>query len=59
MKILSFLIYTILFETLVLGGCGYVVFHLHESGWWFILAVLCSILQIKPEGWSKLWDNKI
>jgi len=25
----------------ILGGCGYVVFGLGYSGWWFALAVLC------------------
>jgi len=46
-KDIVFLIYCILFETLVLGGCGYVVFVMGYSGWWFVLAIAISTCQMK------------
>ena len=53
----SFLIYTILYEILVLGGTGYAVFVLGHSGWWFILGCLLSAGQITPKGWRQLFDK--
>lgn len=49
MKYISYLIYIILFETLVLGGCGYAVFILGHSGWWFLLACICGSSAYPPE----------
>ena len=49
MKWVSYLIYIVLFETLVLGGTGYAVFVLDHSGWWFLLACLMSSGAYPPE----------
>lgn len=32
---------TILYNLSILFGCGYIVFGLGFSGWWFALAVCC------------------
>jgi len=59
MKIASYLIYIICYETLVIAGTGYAVFVLGHSGWWWLLGVLFSAGCWKPERWSALWDEKI
>ena len=51
MKYLTYLIYILAFETLVLGGIGYAVFVLDHSGWWFLLAILLSGAAYKPQTW--------
>lgn len=52
--LVTFLIYTLIFEGLVIGGCGYVVFVLGHSGWWWVLAALFSSAQLKPLDWHCL-----
>jgi hypothetical protein len=59
MKILSYLLYIIAWEVLVVGGIGYAVFTLEQSGWWFLLAALLSASAYPPERWSALWDDNI
>lgn len=54
MNSITYLIYIVIYETIVLGGCGYSVFMLGASGWWFLLAVLMSGAAYKPENWSAL-----
>ena len=56
---ITYLIYIILYETLIIGGCGYVVFGLGHSGWWFVLAVLFSGAAYTPKKWRKLQTKKI
>lgn len=51
MKYITYLLYIILFESLVLGGTGYAVFMLGFSGYWFILAILISASAYKPSAW--------
>ena len=51
MKYLTYLIYIIIYETLVVGGCAYAVFVLGHSGWWFLLAVAMSGSAYSPERW--------
>lgn len=51
MKYLTYLIYILLYEGLVLGGTGYAVFALGHSGWWFLLAALFSAGAYRPETW--------
>ena len=59
MKIqITYLIYIIIYESLVLGGCGYVVFGLGYSGWWFVLAVVLSGEAYKPKQWRRLNSKK-
>lgn len=54
MKYWSYLIYILVFETLVLGGTGYAVFCLGHSGWWFLLATLISGHSYSPAKWYGL-----
>lgn len=56
--LVTFLIYSLVYEGLVLGGCGYVVFVLGYSGWWFVLAVILSGSQFKPLDWHCLVTGK-
>lgn len=51
MSYVTYLIYIILFEGLVLGGTGYAVFVLGHSGWWFLLAVILSGAAYSPKKW--------
>lgn len=55
---ITYLIYIILYETLVIGGCGYAVFVLHHSGWWFVLSVLFSGGAYTPSKWNRLLTGK-
>lgn len=55
---ITYLIYIIAFETLVLGGCGYAVFVCNRSGWWFLLAVLLSGSAYRPEAWARLFGGE-
>jgi hypothetical protein len=54
----TYLLYVLFYETLVIGGCGYVVFGLGHSGWWFLLAVLFSCGTYSPERWHGLLTGK-
>jgi hypothetical protein len=47
----TYLIYIVLYEGLVLGGTGYAVFVLGASGWWFVLAVMLSAAAYSPAKW--------
>jgi hypothetical protein len=48
---ITYLIYIVVYETLVLGGCAYVVFWKGASPWWFVLAVMLSNAAYKPSHW--------
>jgi hypothetical protein len=52
--VITYLIYIIIWESMVLGGFGYVVFGLGKSGWWMLLAVFMSSSAYKPENWRQL-----
>lgn len=54
----SYLIYIVLFETLIFGGCGYAVFIKNRSGWWFLLAVLIAGCAYSPSDWAALYTNE-
>ena len=53
---ITYMIYIILWEALVIGGCGYVVFGLNRSGWWMLLGVLLSGAAYKPSHRKKLFS---
>jgi hypothetical protein len=50
---ITYMIYIICYETLIVGGCGYVVFFLGHSGWWFVLAGIFSAAAYSPKKWGK------
>jgi hypothetical protein len=43
------MIYIVLYEALILGGCSYIVFWKDQNPWWFLLAVLLSMSAYKPD----------
>lgn len=51
MRSVTYLIYIVFWESLVWIGCGYVVFGLGHSGWWFLLAALLGYSAYKPGQW--------
>ena len=55
--VITYLVYIIIWEAMVLGGFGYVVFGLDKSGWWMLLAVLMSASAYKPKSWSQLLNG--
>jgi len=57
-NIVIFAIYSILYESLVLGGTGYVVFFMGHNGWWFLLAVLMSSNQLKAKSFGINCNNE-
>lgn len=59
MRIASYMIYLVFYETLTIGGTAWVVFIQGQSGWWWILGVIFSAGCIKPERWTTLWDEKL
>jgi hypothetical protein len=56
MKYWTYLIYLILWESLMWGGGFYVVFILGHSAWWFALAVAGSAAAYSPNTWMQLGD---
>lgn len=50
----TYLIYIIIWETMVLGGFGYIIFWLGHSAWWIIVAIVLSGAAYKPERWQCL-----
>ena len=53
---ITYMLYIIAWEGLVIGGCGYVVFALNRSGWWFVLGVLLSVSAYTPKKWRQLFS---
>jgi hypothetical protein len=51
MREATYLIYIILWEGLIYGGAGYVVFGLNNSGWWMLAAVIVSMAAYSPLKW--------
>ena len=51
MKYITYLIYIILWESLIFGGVGYAVFWLNHSGWWILAAVFIGGLAYSPQKW--------
>jgi hypothetical protein len=56
--VVTYLIYIIIWEAMVLGGFGYIIFGLGYSGWWAVLAVLMSGSAYKPGSWRELVEGK-
>jgi hypothetical protein len=51
-KEITYLIYIVIYETLIWGGIGYSVFFLDHSGWWFLLAMMASGAAYTPYHWG-------
>lgn len=52
---ITYMLYIIAWEGLVIGGFGYVVFGLNRSGWWMLLAVLLGGAAYSPKEWRQLF----
>jgi hypothetical protein len=52
---ITYLIYVILWDGMIFAGCGYAVFWLHESGWWFLAACFVGGCAYQPDKWADLW----
>jgi hypothetical protein len=59
LSVITYLIYTIFWEGLCIGGTAYLVFWRGHSGWWFLLAVMLSSMQYGPVKWRGLWDTSV
>lgn len=51
MSYITYLIYIILWESLIFGGIGYAVFWLGFSGWWILAAIFVGGCAYSPERW--------
>lgn len=56
--VITYLIYIIFYESLVLGGTAYIVFGLGFNEWWWLLAILFSGAAYSPKTWNKLFNTK-
>ena len=59
MKYITYLIYIILWEGLIFGGFGYVVFQLGHSGWWVLAAVIIGSCAYSPLKWIHGQDKTL
>jgi len=57
MREVTYLIYIILWESLIFGGTGYAVFVLDHSGWWMLAAVVIGGTAYSPLKWIHGIDN--
>ncbi len=55
---LTYLIYIVIWESMIFGGFGYVVFGLGHSGWWMLLAIMLSGAAYRPYMWRELLTGK-
>ena len=53
-SIITYLIYIIFWESLVLGGGVYLIFFKGHSGWWIIIVLMLSAAAYKPQSWNQL-----
>ena len=57
MRALTYLIYIIFWESLVLGGSIYLYGWQEWSGWWVVLGILLSTMAYSPKKWGKLFEK--
>lgn len=50
MRYLGAALYCLVLDAAIIGGCAYIVFWMHYSGWWWALAILLSGSVGVPEG---------
>ncbi|MEK0451990.1 MAG: hypothetical protein RL088_4258 [Verrucomicrobiota bacterium] len=48
-RVIVFAIYSILYEAIIWGIFAYAVFVKDRSGWWVLVAIMCSGAQLKPQ----------
>lgn len=57
LTVITYLIYIVLWEALVIGGSAYVIFWLNKSPWWILLGIFLSGCSMSPAKWRQLWDT--
>lgn len=57
--VVSFLIYSILFECLIWGGGAFLIVKYDWSAWLLLLMAYMSSKQIKPGPWRKLITGEV
>ena len=57
MRALTYLIYIIFWESLVLGGSIYLYGWRGWSGWWVALGFLLSTMAYSPKKWGQLFKE--
>lgn len=55
----TYLIYCSVNTIVALGGCGYAVFVLGHSGWWFALSILYLSATFRPWQWNGLFSGEV
>ncbi len=55
---ITYLIYSIVNVIVVIGGCGYAVFVLGHSGWWFLGAIVLCGCGYSPWRWHCIFTGK-
>lgn len=58
LSIITFLLYTIIWDCGTLVGCAYLVFWREQTAWWFVLAVVMCGTSYKPSHWRRLWNEE-
>ena len=48
-RIWAFAVYSVLYEAIVWGVFGWAVFYNGYSGWWILVAIIISNMQLKPK----------
>ena len=48
-RVIVFATYSILYEAIIWGIFGWAVFVKDRSGWWVLVAIICSGSQLKPK----------
>ena len=56
MKCLTFLLYTLAWQSFVWGGCWWLIFRADWSAWTILLAIWFSTSQYKPARWAEIGD---
>jgi hypothetical protein len=58
MRALTYLIYIIFWESLVLGGSIYLYRWQGWSGWWVVLGIFLSLSAYGPWRWRQLFERE-
>lgn len=56
---ITYLLYMAISTIVALGGCGYAVFVLGHSGWWFALGVFYMSATFRPWQWNGLFTGEV
>ena len=54
---ITYLLYIVFWESMVLGGIGYAVFVLGKSPWWMLYAIILSFAAYSPKKWGEMYNG--